>query len=107
MLQHAVTSAEQLSEEEGGLLVESNKGCAAELEAADAARAALAMLLCQAGGGRSADAAPHLKALGFKFRLADEVRMELGECMTKRFWCLSNSTAPHVAAHVCVGKLLV
>lgn len=72
LLQKAVDIAAELSEEEGGLLVESNRACAAEVEAADAARAALAMLLCQRG--RDADAAPHLKALGYKFRLAEEVR---------------------------------
>jgi hypothetical protein len=71
LLAHAVDVAQQLSEHEGGLLVESNRGCAAELEAADAARSALAMLLCQAG--RDAEAVPHLQALGFKFRLSHEV----------------------------------
>lgn len=77
VLTQAVDIAQQLSEEEGGLLVESNKGCAAELEAADAARAALAMLLCQSR--RAPDAAVHLKALGFKFRLSQEVRT--GTCL--------------------------
>lgn len=72
VLAQAISIAQQLSQEEGGLLVESNKGCAAELEAADAARSALAMLLCQRGC--DAEAAPHLKALGFKYRLSQEVR---------------------------------
>lgn len=71
VLTQAVDIAQQVSETEGGLLVESNKGCAAELEAADAARAALAMLLCQSR--RADEAAVHLTALGFKFRLSQEV----------------------------------
>lgn len=70
-LTKAIEVAQQLSQEEGGLLVESNKACADELDAADAARSALAMLLCQ--NGREAEAAPHLKALGFKYRLSQEV----------------------------------
>jgi hypothetical protein len=71
LLQQAIDIIAQLSKEEGGLLVESNKACAAEVEAADAARAALAMLLCQRG--QDADAAAHLKALGYKFRLSQKV----------------------------------
>lgn len=71
LLQQAIDIAGQLSKEEGGLLIESNKACAAEVEAADAARAALAMLLCQRG--QDVDAASHLKALGYKFRLSQEV----------------------------------
>jgi hypothetical protein len=72
VLAQAISIAQQLSQEGGGLLVASNKGCAAELEAADAARSALAMLLCQRRC--DAEAAPHLKALGFKYRLSQEVR---------------------------------
>jgi len=72
LLQEAIRIAQQLAEEEGGLLVQSNKGCAAELEAADGARSALAMLLCQAG--RDTEAGPLLKALGFKYKLSREVR---------------------------------
>lgn len=68
----AISIAEHLSEQEGGLLVDSNKACAAELDAADAARSALAMLLCQAG--RDAEAVPHLTALGYEYRLSAEVR---------------------------------
>lgn len=71
LLQEAISIAQQLAEEEGGLLVQSNKGCAAELEAADGARSALAMLMCQAG--RDSEAGPLLKALGFKYRLSREV----------------------------------
>lgn len=71
-LQRAIAAAEQLAGQQDGLLLESNKACAAEAEAADAARSALAMLLCQSG--REAQAAVHLAALGFKFRLSSEVR---------------------------------
>lgn len=81
LLAQAVDVAQQLSEEEGGLLVESNKGCAAELEAADAARSALAMLLCQAG--HDAAAVTHLQALGFKYRLSHEVGWY---SLLHRFW---------------------
>jgi thioredoxin-like negative regulator of GroEL len=70
-LQQAIAAAEQLSAQQDGLLLESNKACAAEAEAADAARSALAMLLCQSG--RRDEAAVHLAALGFKFRLSHEV----------------------------------
>ncbi|WIA10512.1 hypothetical protein OEZ85_010701 [Tetradesmus obliquus] len=70
-LQRAIAAAEQLAGQQDGLLLESNKACAAEAEAADAARSALAMLLCQSG--REAQAAVHLAALGFKFRLSSEV----------------------------------
>jgi hypothetical protein len=70
-LQQAIAAAEQLSAQQDGLLLESNKACAAEAEDADAARSALAMLLCQSG--REDAAAVHLAALGFKFRLSREV----------------------------------
>jgi hypothetical protein len=72
LLQQAITTAQQLSQQEDGLLVQSNKACEAEVEAADAARAALAMLLCQNGRGR--EATTHLQELGFKYRLSTEVR---------------------------------
>jgi hypothetical protein len=84
VLAQAISIAQQLSHEEGGLLVESNKGCAAELEAADAARSALAMLLCQ--GGCDAEAAPHLKALGFKYRLSREVRRMCHHAQLANVW---------------------
>jgi hypothetical protein len=71
-LQQAVQVAEQLQGEQEGLWVDSNKACAAEVEAADAAHSALSMLLCQAG--RDEEAAAHLQALGFRFRLSSEVR---------------------------------
>ncbi|KAF6257421.1 hypothetical protein COO60DRAFT_1227495 [Scenedesmus sp. NREL 46B-D3] len=70
-LQQAVASAEQLSAQQDGLLLQSNQACAAEADAADAARSALAMMLCQSG--REVEAAVHLAALGFKFRLSNEV----------------------------------
>eukprot|EP00775_Hariotina_reticulata_P007157 gene7157-7372_t len=70
-LQQAVQAAEQLQAQQEGLWVDVNKACAAELDAADAARSALSMLLCQAG--RDDEAATHLQALGFKFRLSREV----------------------------------
>jgi type II secretory pathway component PulJ len=71
-LQRAIAAAAQLAEQQDGLLLESNKACAADAEAADGARSTLAMLLCQSG--REAEAAVHLAALGFKFRLSNEVR---------------------------------
>lgn len=70
-LQEAIATADQLLAEQDGLLVDSNKACAAELQAADEARSTLAMLLCQAG--RDVEAAPHLTALGFKYRLSHHV----------------------------------
>jgi hypothetical protein len=83
-LQQAIAAAEQLSEQQDGLLVESNKACAAEAEAADGARSALAMLLCQSG--REAEAAVHLAALGFKFRLSNEVGLSaMLQCNTAEF----------------------
>ena len=73
-LTQAVSIAQELAEQQHGLLIDSNKACAAEYEMGDrTARAALAMLLCQAGKGRDAEAAVHLRALGYKFRLSKEV----------------------------------
>ena len=74
-LSTAIDIAEHLSQQDDGLLADSNKACAAEVDAADSARSALAMLLCQAG--RDDEAVPHLTALGYKYRLSKEVGIEL------------------------------
>jgi hypothetical protein len=55
------------------MLVDSNKACQKEVEAGDVARSRLALLLLQAG--RVPEAEALLIHLGFRFRLADEVRL--------------------------------
>eukprot|EP00879_Flechtneria_rotunda_P030369 GHRR01032994.1.p1 GENE.GHRR01032994.1~~GHRR01032994.1.p1 ORF type:complete len:284 (+),score=115.29 GHRR01032994.1:72-923(+) len=70
-LQQAVSISEALAVAEDGLLVDSNRACAAEVEAGENARAVLVMLLCQAG--RDKEAAEHLTVLGCKVRLSREV----------------------------------
>jgi hypothetical protein len=67
ILEAAVAASEALLRLEDGLVVESNKACAREAEAGSEARRALAMLLAQAG--RDAEAAAHLRELGFAWRL--------------------------------------
>jgi hypothetical protein len=69
----AVNSAQQLSQVDKGLLLDANAVCRAEAAAGEVARGRLALLLCQQGRGPEAD--EHLVALGFCYRLSDEVRL--------------------------------
>lgn len=72
LLGTAVAIGEGIAVSENGLLVSINKACAAEAQSGEGARAALAMLMCQAGG-RDREAGVQLKSLGFKFRLASQI----------------------------------
>lgn len=70
-LRAAVAAGAALADTDAGLMVDSNKVCAAEASAAGEARGMLAMLLCQQG--RDAEAAEHLAVLGYAWRLAPGV----------------------------------
>lgn len=81
-LRAAVATAERLATAEDGLLG-GNPECKKELQRSLAARESLCLLLCQ--GGRDEEAAPHLAALDFKFRLAREAR---GAAAGQSLFCL-------------------